>query len=92
MFSVNRDSENRIIRFKAWTTLTTGLDYTDTYSPVVSNKVLRMMLALCIENDWDMRHFDVKTAYLNAPIGTTVYVEQPEGYQIKDRKGIGMLF
>ena len=30
---------------------------------------------------------DVKAAYLNAPIDCELYVEQPEGYEVKSKTG-----
>jgi len=90
VFGEKRDSDGEIERFKARLVAQgfsqiPGVDYTNTYSPVVTTRAWRILLALSAENGWEINHIDVKTAYLNAPIDETVYVEQPEGFVQGDR-------
>ena len=37
------------------------------------------MLANAAEQDWEIEHVDVKSAYLNAPLEETVYMKPPQG-------------
>jgi hypothetical protein len=57
-----------------------GLDELSTYAPVLSFKVLRVLLALAAVLDWDIRQLDVKTAFLLADIREEVYCKAPRGW------------
>ena len=58
-----------------------GMDYTDTYSPVVRLETIRTILALAVSQDWEIQQMDVKGAYLNGILKEDVFMEQPEGYE-----------
>jgi hypothetical protein len=58
-----------------------GVDYEETYSPVMKYKTLRLLLAIVAAQDLEMELFDVITAYLNAPLKETVFMQQPEGFE-----------
>lgn len=60
-----------------------GLDYQETFSPVVRYSTIRMLLALTAEYNLCIEHLDVKTAFLNGDLEETVYMEQPECFQVK---------
>ena len=57
-----------------------GVDYDETYSPVVRYATLRCLFALAAHYDWEVHHMDVKSAYLNGKLEETIYMRQPEGY------------
>jgi transposase InsO family protein len=57
-----------------------GVDFDETYSPVVRYASLRCLLALAAHYDWEVHHMDVKSAYLNGKLEETIYMQQPEGY------------
>lgn len=58
-----------------------GVDYFETFSPVVRYESVRCVLALAAAEDMEIRQFDVKTAFLNGKLNEEVYIEQPEGYE-----------
>lgn len=58
-----------------------GIDYFETYSPVVRYESVRCFLAIAAHLDMELIQFDVKTAFLNGPLQETVYIEQPEGFR-----------
>lgn len=58
-----------------------GLDYEETFSPVVSMSSLRMVLALPVQKMQIVEKFDVKTAFLNGTLIEDVYMEIPEEYK-----------
>ena len=61
---------------------TYGVDYEETYAPVVRYSSLRMVLALTAHYDLELHHMDVKSAYLNGDLEEEIYMEQPEGAPI----------
>lgn len=58
----------------------TGIDYQETFSPVVRLDSVRILLSIVAAEDLEMIHFDVKTAFLNGQLHEEVYMEQPEGF------------
>ena len=55
-----------------------GIDYKDTFAPVMKYKSLRTILALATPTS-HVDQLDVKTAFLNAEVKEEVFVEVPEG-------------
>ena len=58
-----------------------GCDYTETFAPTAKMSSVRMLMQIAVHFDLKVHHMDVKTAYLNAPIDTEIYVNQPPGYE-----------
>ena len=54
-----------------------GIDYTETFAPVVRYDSVRVFLALSACLGLTIHQMDVNTAFLNSPIDETVYVRQP---------------
>ncbi len=65
-----------------------GIDYRETFSPVVRTESLRLILAAAAINDWDVHQVDFTTAFLNGKIenGIDVYMRQPQGFLDKDHR------
>lgn len=57
-----------------------GIDYLDTYSPVVKSPTIRAILHLATVNKWDIRQLDVNYAFLYGDLEETVYMHQPPGF------------
>jgi len=57
-----------------------GIDYDETYSPVVMLKSIRILLAVAAFHDYEIWQMDVKTAFLNGNLQEDVYMTQPEGF------------
>ena len=57
-----------------------GMDYMDTYTPVVRLETICTLLALAISKNWEIQQMDVKGAYLNGRIKEEIYMKQPNGY------------
>jgi len=64
-----------------------GIDYEETFSPVVMLKSIRILLAIAAHYDYEIWQMDVKTAFLNGYIDQDIYMEQPEGFTPKDNIG-----
>ena len=61
-----------------------GIDYDETFSPVVRYDTVRTLLAHACDRGWDLYQFDIKTAFLNGDLEETIYMEEPEGYKTSD--------
>ena len=57
-----------------------GVDYDETFSPVVMLKSIRIILAIAAYFDYEIWQMDVKTAFLNGNLTEDVYMMQPEGF------------
>ena len=57
-----------------------GIDYAETYAPVVKFCTLRMFFALTVHHDLFCDQMDVKTAFLYGNLEQEIYMEQPEGF------------
>jgi hypothetical protein len=57
-----------------------GIDYKETFAPVVKHTSLRLILAIASKEDLDMLQLDIKTAFLYGDLEEDLYMEQPEGY------------
>lgn len=58
-----------------------GIDYDETFSPVVMHSTLRLLIAISVHLDLKTTHLDVTTAFLNGSLTETVYMMQPEGFE-----------
>jgi hypothetical protein len=58
-----------------------GLDFDETYAPIVRLESIRIILAYATYHGFKLYQIDVKSAFLNSPIKEEVYVEQPLGFE-----------
>eukprot|EP00798_Chlamydomonas_sp_ICE-L_P028940 gene28939-biopygen32817 len=56
-----------------------GEDFTDVFSPVTKLATLRVLLSHAAALDLELRHVDVRTAFLNGDLAEEVYIAVPEG-------------
>ena len=57
-----------------------GLDFTETWAPVVRIESVRVLLALAALFDLWIIHIDAKTAFLNGNSNVELYIRQSEGF------------
>ena len=62
-----------------------GIDYEEMFSPIARYTSIRTIIALAAKMKWKLHQMDMKTTFLNDVI-EEVYIEQPQGFEVEDRK------
>lgn len=57
-----------------------GVDFGETFSPVVKPITVRVILTLAVTFGWEIRQLDVNNAFLNGLLRESIYMKQPEGF------------
>lgn len=63
-----------------------GVDYMETYAPVVNMMTVRFLFAYAATESLHIKQFDVKTAFLYGNLEETVYMEQPDGFRDRSNR------
>ena len=85
VYKTKRDSHGQVDRYKARLvaqgyTQEFGVDYDEVYAPVAHYKSIRTVLSIANALNLHLHQMDVKTAFLNGPLDTNIYMKQPTGY------------
>jgi hypothetical protein len=85
VFKLKRKAYGSIDRYKA--RLVTkgfhqqeGIDYGETYNPVIKPTTVRMVLSLAISRGWPIHQIDIQNAFLHGNISEEVFMTQPPGF------------
>ena len=62
------------------------IDFKETFSPISSKDSFRIIMKLVAHFDLKLHQMDVKTAFLNGNIDETIYMGQPENFELGDPK------
>ncbi|KAL0796991.1 hypothetical protein Bca101_068368 [Brassica carinata] len=91
VFVRKRNENGEVVRYKARLVAQgfsqrPGINYEETYSPVVDETTFRFLISLTIRENLDMRLMDVVTAYLYGPLDNEIYMKIPKGIELKNKE------
>lgn len=88
VFKIKRNADGSINKYKSRLVAKGyvqryGIDYEEVFAPVARIETIRLLINLAATHGWEIHHLDVKTAFLHGELKETVYVTQPEGFEVK---------
>lgn len=91
VFKVKKDNKGNITKYKARLvargfTQSYGENYWETYAPVVKSSTVRLLLAVAVNNNYDIGQIDIRSAYTNSELNEEIYMRQPTGFDSGDGK------
>jgi hypothetical protein len=90
LFRHKLKADDTLERYKArWVvrgfTQRPGVDFSETFSPVVKSATVRVVLAIAASRAWPVHQMDVNNAFLQGQLRERVYCQQPVGFVDADR-------
>jgi len=63
-----------------------GIDFDEIFSPIVKMTSIRTILSLVVAEDLHLEQLDVKTTFLHGDLEEEIYMQQPQGYEVKGKE------
>lgn len=85
LFRVKRHPDGSVSRYKARLvakgfTQTPGIDFKETFAPVIKPQTIKVILTLALGHSWPLHQLDVNNAFLQGSLSEVVYMQQPPGF------------
>ena len=85
VYKLKRHSDGPVARYKARLVARGylqqfGLDYDESFSPVVKPTIVRLLLTLAVQHGWKLKQLDVSNSFLHGLLKEEVFMTQPQGY------------
>jgi len=58
-----------------------GIDFHDTFNPVIKPSIVHMVLTIVVSFNWDIRQLDISNAFLHGILEEEIYMTQPKGFE-----------
>mmetsp|Transcript_10215 Transcript_10215/g.20434 ORF Transcript_10215/g.20434 Transcript_10215/m.20434 type:complete len:1162 (-) Transcript_10215:305-3790(-) len=86
VYKLKLDEANNPLRYKARICAKgfqqqKGKDYFDSFAAMAHPTSIRLLIAMAVANNWFIKHADIKTAFLHAPLQEKIYVRPPDGLE-----------
>lgn len=85
VYKIKQKPDGSIERYKTrlvakWFEQRDGINYTETFSPVIKPATMRLLLTLAVHHNWPIKHIDIANAFLHGHLNEEVFMEQPKGF------------
>ncbi|KAM6575709.1 hypothetical protein CsatA_024036 [Cannabis sativa] len=93
VFRLKDDGHGNLVKYKARLVVKgfgqkKGIDFDEIFSPVVKMSSIRIIFGLAASLDLEIEQMDVNTAFLHGDLEEEIYMQQPEGFEVKGKEDL----
>nr|GEX82767.1 ribonuclease H-like domain-containing protein [Tanacetum cinerariifolium] len=93
LYKIKYKSTRQIDKFKARVVAKgfnqkEGIDFDETFSPVVKMVTVRCLVCIVISNEWPLFQLDVNSAFLYGDLNKDIYMSLPLGFECADKNKV----